>query len=200
MARPNRLLLCAGTVAGLLSAAAWLPAQTGGPGSLPFEIASLREDIRLLTQKVNDLNLRIDQLERDNRELQSRNTQNYVTLTQLNQALAEVNRTIQAVVADNRRETLREAGSMIEKLAARTNAALDALAKNMASRPAVAAPPFSDNFPKEGISYTVQKGDTLSSIAQRLGSTVRDITNANKIPDPDNLQVGQTLFIPQGKK
>ncbi len=49
--------------------------------------------------------------------------------------------------------------------------------------------------------YTVKSGDTLSKISQRfLGSANRymDIFNANKdkLKDPDKIQVGQQLVIP----
>ncbi|OHE81672.1 MAG: hypothetical protein A3G75_12855 [Verrucomicrobia bacterium RIFCSPLOWO2_12_FULL_64_8] len=199
MARLTRILLCTGVAAGLLSAPGRLSAQAGS-GSVPFELASLREDVRLLGQKVGDLTLRIEQLERENRDLQTRNTQSYVTLAQLNQAIAEVHRTLQAAQNENKREILAQVNGMLEKLAARTNAAIEALAKGMATRAPVAAPTFSGDFPRQGVDYTVQKGDTLSSIAQRMGSSVRDITNANKIADPNNLQVGQTIFVPQGGK
>jgi LysM repeat protein len=49
------------------------------------------------------------------------------------------------------------------------------------------------------VSYTVQRGDTLSSIAQKHGARVADIVNANKITDPTRIQVAQTLFIPAAK-
>jgi LysM repeat protein len=58
---------------------------------------------------------------------------------------------------------------------------------------------FTEDYPKEGVSYTVQRGDTLSSIAQKHGARVADIVNANKITDPTRIQVGQTLFIPAAK-
>ena len=58
---------------------------------------------------------------------------------------------------------------------------------------------FSDDFPKEGVKYTVQKGETLAQIAKKTGSKVQDIINANKISDPSRILAGQTLFIPGGK-
>ena len=72
-------------------------------------------------------------------------------------------------------------------------------AEGAATRPAVTTPTFTEDYPKEGVSYTVQKGDTLSNIAHKTGAKMQDIINANKIADPTRLQVGQTLFIPQGK-
>ena len=50
-----------------------------------------------------------------------------------------------------------------------------------------------------GESYTVQRGDTLSEIGQRLGVAWRDIFEANRdqLNDPDRIQPGQTLRIPR---
>ncbi|MCP4358428.1 MAG: LysM peptidoglycan-binding domain-containing protein [Chloroflexi bacterium] len=45
--------------------------------------------------------------------------------------------------------------------------------------------------------YVVQQGDTLSSIARQFNTTVEAITAANDIPDPNNIQPGTTLTIPQ---
>jgi peptidoglycan/xylan/chitin deacetylase (PgdA/CDA1 family) len=47
-----------------------------------------------------------------------------------------------------------------------------------------------------GIRYTVQPGDTLSSIAQRFRVTVDAIALANGLSDPDYIFVGQVLVIP----
>ena len=45
-------------------------------------------------------------------------------------------------------------------------------------------------------SYTVQSGDSLSSIAGRYGVTVEAICQANGIENPNLIQVGQVLTIP----
>ncbi len=44
--------------------------------------------------------------------------------------------------------------------------------------------------------YTVEPGDTLSAIARRFNTTVQDIVNANNIPNPNLIRVGQVLEIP----
>jgi LysM repeat protein len=46
--------------------------------------------------------------------------------------------------------------------------------------------------------YTVQRGDTLYSIARRYGTTVEAIAAANGIANPSRIRVGQTLTIPGG--
>jgi LysM repeat protein len=166
--------------------------------SVQYEVANLREDVRGLVQRVGALTLRVEQLERENAELREQTntaTQTFATLPQLNEAVAELNRTIKSASTATKQEALQQVAVQMEKLAKQTNAAIDSLAKGMASRPPVQTL-FTDDYAKEGVSYTVQKGDTLSSIAQKTSARMQDIMNANKITDPTRLQVGQTLFIP----
>jgi LysM repeat protein len=163
-----------------------------------IEVANLRQDVLLLTQRVGELTMTVEQLTRENGALQSKANQNYVTVEQLNKAVSDMNRMIQVALADQKRDTLAQVSGQMEKLGKQTNAALDAVAKNQAARPAVQTS-FSDDFPKEGINYTVQAGDTLAVIARKNNAKLQDIINANKISDPARIQVGQTLFIPQGK-
>lgn len=49
-----------------------------------------------------------------------------------------------------------------------------------------------------GFLYTVQPGDTFFLLAQRFGVTVAAIEQANPGVNPNSLQIGQTLCIPQG--
>lgn len=175
-----------------MAAPAW--GQAPG-GNLARDVADMREDMRMLVQRVGELNLRVEHLERENNALRAATaglSDTYATVTQLNAAIAEINRAIST--GDN--ASRQQASQAMAELARQTNAAIDSLAKGMAQRAAVTPPTFTDNFPKEGGSYTVQRGDTISSIAARTGASVRDIINANRIADPTRLQVGQTLFIP----
>jgi LysM repeat protein len=192
---------CNGMWKCLVIGAAFATAAGAQTPSSQFELANLREDVRGLTQRVGELTLRLEQLERENADLKARaGTLNstYVTVSQLSEAVAEVNRAIRTAVATSKTETLAQVGAQMEKLGQQTNAALDSLAKAQATRPVVPTT-FGENFPKEGISYTVQKGDSLAGIAKKTGAKQQDIVNANKLADPDRLVVGQTLFIPGGK-
>lgn len=180
-------------LAGALAATA--AAQT--PAS-QLEMANLREDLRGLVQRVGDLSLRVEQLERENAMLRSKAglaDKNYATLAQLNDAMADLTRDLKAAIAASKAEALQQVAGQIEKLANQTNAALDSLAKVQAVRPVVAAPGPEGNA-KEGGSYTVQKGDTLALIAKKTGARPQDIINANKLSDPSHILLGQTLIIP----
>ena len=51
--------------------------------------------------------------------------------------------------------------------------------------------------PSSSTTYTIQRGDTLSGIAARYGTTVSALMNANpQITDPNVIYAGQTLNIP----
>jgi LysM repeat protein len=70
--------------------------------------------------------------------------------------------------------------------------------------PSVEAAPSAINKPVEwgggncSTWYTVQFGDTLSSIAVRFGTTVNALMQANGIWNPNRVLVGQSLCIPGG--
>jgi LysM repeat protein len=167
------------------------------------DVANLHEDVRTLSQRVGDLSLRVDQLEAENaalREKAKSGGRDAVTLSQLNDAIAEVNRTVQAAVAAGQDDTLKQVALQMQKLTHQASAAADGSPGPSAPHgAALAAGVFSTDFPKEGINYTVQKGDTLALIAKKAGAKLSDIVNANRLADPSRIRLGQTLFIPGGK-
>jgi LysM repeat protein len=176
--------------------------QAGYQGLNPqYQIANIEEDIRVLDERTRSLSLQIEQLTRENAELREKMdrvdglTKSVATVAELNRAVAEATRGYQA----GDREMLLKVTKQVEQLAKQTQAAIDSLAEGVATRPAGSKPKvnFTEDYPKNGIMYTVQSGDTLSSIASRFESTIGWIRNANKISEPRDLQVGQTLFIPQ---
>jgi LysM repeat protein len=56
--------------------------------------------------------------------------------------------------------------------------------------------PTNTPVPSTGFYYTVQRGDTLSSIARRYSTTVQAIVQANGIVNPNLIFYGQRLWIP----
>lgn len=54
-----------------------------------------------------------------------------------------------------------------------------------------------DDPDEDYITYTVQRGDTLSAIANRYGTTVEELVRINDISNPDLIYAGQKLLIPR---
>ena len=50
---------------------------------------------------------------------------------------------------------------------------------------------------KDTLVYTVQSGDTISGIAQRFGSQIDWILQANKLKGTEFLRIGQPLTVPR---
>ncbi len=191
--RSRRWLPLAATVA-LLGA----PALSAQSGDIAIAVASLREDIRILDERTRSLTADLEQMRRENAGLrdlvQAQTSAQNVGVSQFNSAITELERAIRA----GDKQVALQLTQQMERLAKQTQSALDALAKSASTRAPAVTTNFSDDYPKDtGTTYTVQPGDTLSSIATKFGAQVRDIQNANKIADPRALQVGQTLFIPK---
>ena len=198
MLRPvSRSSLCGLVAAFVLGLVA--PAAVAAQDNLAAVIASLREDIRVLDERTRSLNAEIEQLKRENRDLrEGAGSGATVTQTQLSSAIADLQKAIRAGDA----EVALQLTKQLEKHATQVQAALDSIAKGGGGGPRTGTnppPAFTPdpNYPKTGITYKVQSGDTLATIAKANNSTVLWIQSANMIADPRSLQVGQTLFIPQ---
>ena len=168
------------------------------------EVADLREDVRGLSQRVGELSLRVEQLEHENAQLKAKAAAldkgaDSVTPAQLNAAVADLNAAIKASVASSRSEILQIVADQMEKLAKQTNAALDSVARAGAAAPVRAPAAPGEARPREGGTYTVQRGDTIGLISKKTGAKAQDIIDANRLADPSRIQAGQVLVIPGAK-
>jgi len=168
-------------------------------------ISDLEQDVQALKEKVGELNIQLENLARVNEQLRDQlakssqtNAGNLVTLAQLDAQLANLRTEMMRAQATQKNEIIDEVGRQSERLAQQTQQAIQSQSPSPAPAPAPAA--TTANFPKTGVSYTVQKGDTLSAIARRFNASMDDIRNANNITDPTKIRVGQVLFIPQKAK
>lgn len=181
--------------------------------SRQVELANLRADVKVLDRRMREMSLAMEDLTERNRRLsnkveklkkQNSELAGTVSQDQLDRAVDNLRQRMKSANTEQRRQIIREVTQQIDALGEQTQAAIDAVANNSSRRSSSSSSSssssqtsFSEDFPKEGISYTVRSGDTLSAIASRHDSTVRDIQNANQIANPGAIQVGQTLFIPQ---
>ncbi|MDA8989779.1 LysM peptidoglycan-binding domain-containing protein [Opitutales bacterium] len=65
------------------------------------------------------------------------------------------------------------------------------------SRSVISPPSFSTNFPRNGFVHSVEKGESVRSIAEKYSSQYKWIIDANQMIDPSKVFVGRELFIPQ---
>lgn len=173
------------------------------------ELANLTQDYHAMRQEWGQLILEIEDLRRDNEALKREISQLKESQHELrgdfqkmalvwDQGWKNVYREMESGSKKQKHEIIQEVTRQINNLASEIQHTIDLLAKapkHSGKEKGIAS--FSDDYPKEGIAYTVQAGDNLSSIAKRYNSTVKDIQNANHIADPRELRSGQTIFIPQ---
>lgn len=174
------------------------------------EIAGLKEDIALLRREVREFTLQVERLSRENHALKkwvetisndrTRILESFATISDLRREIEALRVELTAEETRRNAELLSEVSRQMVALASQTEEAVNSLANAVNARPEVKKPvKFSSDFPKNGVTYTVKRGDTLSGIASMFGSTVVDIQNANKIPDPSRLMAGQTIFVPRSE-
>ncbi len=188
-------------------ASAPVAAQTTRAGTDPrLQIANLTQDVHRLNRELGQLRIEVERLQRENQVLEQKLVDKSTLESRLTQLTLSVNSSLatlqkELLAADERQKDaiVKEVARQIGELARQTQETVDALGKYVGFRgSAVPTTRFSDDYPKNGIAYEVQPGDTLSSIAKEFGSSVRDIQNANRIANPQSLQAGETIFVPQG--
>lgn len=174
--------------------------------STNVQLANLRSDVDRLDQMVRALRLEVESLRRENRQLQewarseiAGASGDAVSRSQLNEVLKEFERRVQSANKTSRDALVNEVSKEIEVLAEQTQKAISALAKSVSGQPEVSQViVFSDDYPRNGTTYTVQSGDSLTRIARDQGSKVDWIRNANRLAS-DIIYPGQELFIPLKK-
>jgi len=163
-------------------------------------MANIEQDVQRLNALIGRMQIEIEELQRENHALKVNASQSYVTVSELNMALQNMRVEFASYNDQLKKDVATQVGQQLARLAEQTQTAMKALAKTVEAQPDVVTQiKFSEDFPKTGVSYTIQSGDTLSSIAKKHHSTVKDIQNANKIAHPAKIQVGSVIFIPQAQ-
>ena len=173
-------------------------------------LADLSQDIALLDRELRSLKLEVQLL--GEQQASSAGGLNVQTLSVKLTGLASEVRALRGALSEQetaiKAAVLREVSKAMEDYFAEIKALLTDSASlqspaNQLSRPdrvsglaSGVKTEFSENFPKSGISYEVQSGDTLSQIALKFGSKVAYIQDANQIVNPArDLRVGDVIFI-----
>lgn len=172
--------------------------------NLHARVVNLTEDVQCLRQQIGQTNAAMEELQANQRMMQKHVDECIATVKAVTPQLNTLAANRDALYLKQKREILAEVAkqldSLLEKLEKQNQRTLQTLSKTTSSTTPhanTAKTNFSNDYPKNGVVYTVQKGDSLSLIAQKHGATIKDIQNANHIVNPTDLQAGQTLFIPQ---
>lgn len=170
------------------------------PGGTGEQRASLAQDVALLKQQLGEMRFEVERLLRENASLESRmkkieaQASAAVSDVVFRQELASLRAEFNRLNKQQREELLDQITKQIRSLAKEIESV--PVSSGNAPAPSPIITEWNRNFPETGIFYVVKSGDTISKIATEAGSRISYIINANKIPDPDRLQVGEKLFIP----
>jgi LysM repeat protein len=173
------------------------------PGGAGASQASLTQDVALLKEQLGEMRFEVERLLRENESLELRmkkvEAQSSAGVSDLvfRQELASLRAEFNRLNKTQQEEILSQISKQIKVLAKETEKSLESVASGGGvSQGSPIITKFNDNYPKSGIYYMVKSGDTISKIANSVGSTITHIIHANQITDPDRLQVGEELFIP----
>ncbi|MGE9290638.1 MAG: LysM peptidoglycan-binding domain-containing protein [Puniceicoccales bacterium] len=172
------------------------------------QVANLTQDVNALRGLLGSLRIEVESLQRENVQLRaavkqasaSRSSQTDI-LRQVDARLAAMKAELLKEDAETRREVIASVKRQMDSLASQVQTSLKKIASASGSGgSSSSAPPpsFSEDYPKDGIMYLVESGDTLSGIAAKHNSRVSWIRSANKIVDANrDLHAGETIFVPQ---
>jgi LysM repeat protein len=189
---PSSLLLC--FIFGSVCLSGNLSAQNQEARAL---VADLSQDIALMDRQIRGMKLDIEILKDNQAETLNKSSVRALEL-KLNQMSNDLNILKKAVSAQEKRikqAILNEVAEQMDAYVSQINSQIAFTESQVNS--ADVKKVFSDSYPKSGVSYEVQSGDTLSQIAAQFGSKVQYIQDANQINDPArDLRVGDIIFIP----
>lgn len=160
-------------------------------------IADMQQDMALIKSQFGQIKLELEEMRRENKVLMDRvrKAESASMSVDFSSVKAEMGIKNEAM----KKEVLSHVKKELEAMATQLNRALEKMAGAVNRMPKETLPTnFSENYPKNGIEYTVRSGDTLSRIASQNKSRIKWIQDANKIADPNRgLRVGESIFIPQ---
>ena len=168
-------------------------------------MANLKQDLELINREVTGLRSEVELLRRENAQLR-------VALEQVSRTPQSNQETGLVLELQNRMQVLELAVKQSERaresmqdgvnqkfkqMIKQMNLGFEQVTTQNKQKSTPQPPSFSTDYPKNGFVHKVEKGETVSSIAQKYQSKVSWIIDANQIADPTKVFVGRELFVPQ---
>ena len=158
------------------------------------QITQEREDILLLKEDVRKLTGRLEHIEFETQRQHTEDGHQRKQQDRINQErFEEMRQELRALDKRIHQLTSRQAKDkqeIIDKLSDK----ISTLMKKSAARAETTRNAQGTAY---GYEHTVQAGETLSEIAKEYRVSIRAIINANRLASPDELRVGEKLFIPE---
>ena len=168
-------------------------------------IANLKQDLELINREVTGLRSEVELLRRENAQLR-------VALEQVSRSpksnqepglVLELQNRMQVLElslkqSERARERMQDGvNQKFQQMIEQMNLGFEQVTSQNKQKSVPKPPSYSTDYPKNGFVHKVEKGETVSSIAQKYQSKVSWIIDANQIADPTKVFVGRELFVPQ---
>lgn len=160
---------------------------SNAPSKTNAQLMRQREDLRQVSEQNQRLNAQIENLEAS---IESINQQLHHTQGSLNTSIAAQNEAIRTL---EKRQT-QDKSDIISSLSKEIE---NVVANALRSVPTTSTSSSKSAARGNGWEHVVERGQTLSAIAKAYGVSTRVIIQSNKIKNPNNLRIGQKLFIPE---
>ena len=166
--------------------------------SISEELIGVKEDIRSLNGRIEELQQKIDRLSQTqsqqadelNATLKEWRTQ---TRNDVEKSVANIKRQLQTLEKKEKQDK--------KELQKKLDVILEEVTKeNKELRRQIEALRKTTAYTGTEGYCVVAQGDTLSGIAQMFGVSVQSILEVNNISDPNTIRIGQKLIIPERKR
>ncbi len=176
------------------------PGLALGETALRQAIADLKEETAFWQQACGRLQLDLENLEGEHRltqerllQVQQAQQQSHARLVELQAALEAQKLQQKEALAAHETRIVAAVSQQLQVFGQQTQRALDKVAQE--SKPTKQEPSFAQL--QKGLLHTVAQGETLSAIARKYKISLSLLQSVNGIKDPNQLQKGQDLFIPE---
>ena len=172
---------------------------------ITVRVANLKQDMELVTRELAGLRTEVELLRRENAQLKvqlehstRKQSSNAGVSSEVLQRMSERMKQLEFKLLQSEKSQLTLQKSIdlkMTELINQMNKGFDQVQSSPAKPAPV--PVFNQDYPQTGFVHSVEKGETISSIAQKYKSKTKWIINANQIIDPKKVFIGKELFIPQ---
>jgi len=157
------------------------------------EVTGLRSEVEMLRRENAQLRIAMDQADRSRRKVQGTESPLVFEMQNRIQGLELALKQSERARVSTQNELNKKFQQIIEQM----NRGFEQVSASASTSNDSQVPTFSSDYPKNGFVHKVEKGETVSSIAQKYKSKVSWIIDANQIADPTKVFVGRELFVPQ---